>query len=98
MSVIQPYYTMNIKSLKITRHCDPGHSWGEVRMELLPKEVRRKISPYSYWKRDVLFLEEDCDLPLAVEYFQSQGVEVSFDWKHTDDDSPIRDYFHCMAK
>jgi len=98
VSAIQPYYTMNIKSLKITRHCDPGHSWGEVRMELLPKEVRRKISPYSYWKRDVLFLEEDCDLPLAVEYFQSQGVEVSFDYKHTDDDSPIRDYFHYTAK
>lgn len=89
---------MNIKSLKINIHSDPGHGWGEVPMELLPKEVRRKISHCSYWKRDVLFLEEDCDLPLAIEYFKSQGVAVSYDWKYTNEDSPIRMYSRCMGK
>jgi len=83
---------MNIKKIEITRHADLGHSWGEVPLELLSKKIRQQISLYSYRKRDTVFLEEDCDLPLVVDYFKSEGVEVSFNWVHTNLDSPCRSY------
>jgi hypothetical protein len=43
----------------------------------LPLKLRRKISPYSFHKGDSLFLEEDCDLGLAVDFYKKSGVTFS---------------------
>jgi hypothetical protein len=41
---------------------DPGHGWLEVpRAELDALGIAHKISPYSYQRDDMAYLEEDCD-------------------------------------
>ena len=41
---------------------DPAHGWLEVpRAELDALGIRHSISEYSYQRKDMVYLEEDCD-------------------------------------
>ena len=53
-------------------HQDPGHGWLEVsRADLADVGVKpASISPYSYFKGDSFFLEEDCDLTIFWNAFK----------------------------
>jgi len=81
--------------VNITLHCDPGHSWGEIKMGDLPLKLRKKISPYSFVKGDSLFLEEDCDLGLAVDFYKESGVTFSVKSVIYNKDCKIRRYNRC---
>jgi len=81
--------------VNITLHCDPGHSWGEIKMGDLPLKIRKTISPYSFKKGNSLFLEEDDDLGKAVAFYKESGVTFSVKYVEYKDDAPIRRYPRC---
>ncbi len=74
----------------LTFHSDPGHGWLEVPQNMLPPEIRAKISHYSYQNSESYFLEEDCDAAIALDYFQSRGIEIETSVKHYANDAPMR--------
>ena len=57
-----------------TYHIDPGHGWVEVSFHdmrasgLQPSDFSR----YSYRKRNVFYLEEDCDAPKFIAAWESK--------------------------
>ena len=81
--------------ITITLHTDPGHSWGEIKMGDLPLKLRKKISPYSFQKGNSLFLEEDCDLGLAVDFYKESGITFSVKSVIYNNDCKIRCYERC---
>lgn len=63
--------------MKFVFHSDPSHGWLEVGLSDLAAVGLsvKDISPYSYRKRDRLFLEEDCDASKFLSaYKQRHGV------------------------
>jgi hypothetical protein len=75
----------------ITFYTDPGHGWAEIPMaELSALGIADKISPYSYRKGNIAFLEEDCDFFVYMEAIKGQPYEIKE--HHTNGDSPIRSY------
>lgn len=48
---------------------DAGHGWLRVLLKDIPD--RRKYSSYSYKDMFYAYLEEDCDMPLFLEQFES---------------------------
>ncbi len=81
--------------VKIIHHVDPGHSWGEIKMGDLPLKLRKKISPYSFQKGDSLFLEEDCDLWIAVSFYKESGITFSIKRVIYKRECKIRRYDRC---
>jgi hypothetical protein len=81
-------------TLEYTYYTDPGHGWLAVAMEELDLlGIRDQISPYSYRKDGIAYLEEDCDMALFIDTMASKGVEVKL--KHMNEprnDSIIRSY------
>lgn len=72
---------------------DPGHAWLAVDMEELDLlGITKQISPYSYQRNDIAYLEEDCDAGLFLEAMRAKGVAIQFRTHHTDHDSVIRSY------
>ncbi len=72
-----------------TFHQDPGHGWITVPLE----EVARlgiKPSRYSYKDKTNAYLEEDCDAGLFIEAKKAAGEPYTFQEKHTNNDSFIR--------
>jgi hypothetical protein len=64
-----------------TFYTDPGHGWLEVpfgelkALGLNPQDFSR----YSYSKRNVFYLEEDCDAPKFVEAWKAKhGSDPQF--------------------
>lgn len=89
------------KKLKITRYCDPGHSWFKVPRKLVTElGIEDKIS-CSYQLGNYAYLEEDCDVAeffkalLKIEhgltYEMIKSVADITD-KHTNKSSKIRTY------
>lgn len=66
--------------LQFNYHQDPGHGWMEISKEefqKLPLTIRLNVSRYSYvGVRGAVYLEEDCDMPLVLEHYKEEGVEV----------------------
>ena len=86
---------MKNNHLNLTWHYDPGHAWLAVPRHFLSNEVLATISSYSYQTKNggsVLYLEQDCDAPKALEYFKSIGIEVSTDEISLDCDHYCRSY------
>jgi hypothetical protein len=81
--------------VKIILHTDPGHSWGQIKIGDLPLKLRKKISPYSFQKGDSFFLEEDCDLGLAVEFYKESGVTFYIKRVIYKKECKIRRYHRC---
>lgn len=60
-------------------HSDAMHGWLAVDAgEVMAYEVEAKISRFSYHdaKRGVVFLEEDCDMPVFIRAVESAGDTV----------------------
>jgi hypothetical protein len=64
-----------------TFHTDPGHGWVEVdlhNMRLAGLEPS-SFSKYSYRKRNVFYLEEDCDASKFIAAWQEKtGLHAEF--------------------
>jgi hypothetical protein len=54
--------------------------------------VADKITVFSYQKGQTVYLEEDCDAFLVMQKLSEKGITVTFDRKHTNNRSPIRNY------
>jgi hypothetical protein len=79
--------------MKIKYYSDPGHGWGAIKRKVLIElGIQDKISEYSYQKGATVYLEEDCDLALAIDTITKSGDVVEILHKHTDNRSPIRSY------
>lgn len=65
--------------MTFTMLCDPGHAWLEVpwtelkRLGLNPTDFSR----YSFRKRNVFLLEEDCDVPKFIAAYERNGAKIS---------------------
>ncbi|MHB1644365.1 MAG: hypothetical protein ACYCS8_17235 [Acidithiobacillus sp.] len=87
-----------IAGRKYTFHHDAGHGWLEVnRSDLVALNIADKITPYSYQKGVLVFLEEDCDMATFIcAYEERFGVETTWGDLANDvfegNDSPIRGY------
>ena len=73
---------------------DPGHGWVRVPVkELVRMDIAHKITPYSYLKGDIAFLEEDVDLTLFVERKREMNEEFTIqEYSSTERQSKIRSY------
>lgn len=72
---------------------DPGHAWLVVPIADIPPEVKEKISPYSYKKSQVAWLEEDIDGPLFISYLQKKGILYKIkEADHLNNDHPCRNF------
>ena len=79
--------------MKIKVYGDPGHAWAVVPRRLLIKlGIEDQVSPYSYQRMEMAYLEEDCDLSLFMSAMQKHGISVSFDEHHGNKRSRIRGY------
>ena len=79
--------------LSLTVYTDPGHGWVAIKRDILHMlGIANQVSPYSYQRGKTAYLEEDCDAALLVQAAKQAGVELAFNEKHTDRDSPIRSY------
>lgn len=60
-------------------YSDPGHAWVKVsRSELVKLGIDKDITPYSYQRKDKVYLEEDCDLSTFVKAMENKGIQVKF--------------------
>ena len=79
--------------MKLTMHTDPGHGWLEMDRKLLVKlGIATLISPYSYQRGEKVYLEEDCDMPRAMDALKAAGINVTLIEAHTERDSRVRHY------
>ena len=52
-----------MKDTTYTYHHDAGHGWLEVPFDdLIELDIAKEITPFSYVKKDTVFLEEDQDM------------------------------------
>lgn len=68
-----------------TFHTDPGHGWIEVDLHAMRQAGLQPsdFSNYSYRKRNVFFLEEDCDAPKFIAAWQEKtGQHINFREAH----------------
>ena len=78
---------------KFDFYADPGHGWLAVkRTDLQKAGVEDKSSRCSYQRKDMVFLEEDCDAGIFIKALADQGIKAEFRQHHTDRSSKIRGY------
>lgn len=83
----------------VTVFTDPGHAWGKVSKKNLEKlGLLDKISEYSYENKEMIFLEEDCDLGLYVKALENKGYKVKFKEFNTNRSSKIRNFNRYVKK
>ena len=79
------------KTLQV--YSDPGHAWVKVsRSDKTFMKIADKISCFSYQLNDNVYLEEDDDLGTYIEQLKKDGYSYTFKYKHTNNDSRIRNY------
>ncbi len=69
---------------------DPGHGWMEVPVSLLKRHnLIDKISHYSYYDPEtrLVYLEEDCDAPLLINYLDNSKIYYKIIDKYIGDSS-----------
>ena len=55
---------------------DPGHGWLEVPRSLLSElGILEEITTYSYQKKELVYLEEDCD---ASRFFEAYNTSRGY--------------------
>lgn len=76
-------------------YADPGHGWLAVKItELMELGIITQISNYSYMRGATVYLEEDIDATLFFNaYRDKHGVDPKHSYKHTNNRSPIRNYY-----
>lgn len=81
--------------MKHTFYSDPGHGWLAVpRQELINLGVLHKISRYSYQRKDMVYLEEDCDVSRYAQALKAEGKPFEYrEAKPANQCSKIRSYF-----
>lgn len=74
---------------------DPGHGWIEISRrqarQLLGADFAR-ISPFSYQRGALLYLEEDCDAALLIQACQRAGLTLALEERHCPGEASIRHY------
>jgi len=81
------------KELRVCKYEDPGHGWIAVPMQWLEQfGLVGQVSCYSYRRGVTAYLEEDCDAPLFRQTAEQHGFRLFVDYRHTNDNSPIRSY------
>lgn len=85
-------------SLTLIYHSDPGHGWVAVSSKLIPIDIQRRITSFSYERQGkgphkTIYAEEDCDATLVLNYLKSR-FDVTLKRIHTKGDklSRIRNY------
>lgn len=76
-------------------YSDPGHGWLAVNYDDIADVglTIDQFSPYSYVRRDVLYLEEDCDAGLFIAAYRAKhGRDPAYVETSTNADSLIRTY------
>lgn len=76
---------------------DPGHGWLVVdRKHVVELGIAPEISPYSYQKGDIAYLEEDCDAGLYLQALKAKGITYTIAEQSLNDDAPCRRFqrFH----
>jgi len=83
-----------LKGKKYRLFSDPGHSWLEVSFdELVSLGINKKITAWSYYKGNNVYLEEDHDAPLYLQTKKDLTGEVTeYEEITSDYNSPIRSY------
>jgi hypothetical protein len=81
------------KGEAFTMFNDPGHAWLAVRRnELEDMGIMDRISPYSYQKGALVYLEEDCDFSVFVSARIARNKPFHVIEEYTDGFSPIRNF------
>lgn len=84
--------------MKIKFYSDPGHGWGAVKRRVLDElGISDRITHFSFQKGQIVYLEEDCDLPTLVTKLALNSVVVEYEQHSTDRRSPIRSYDRFSA-
>lgn len=74
-----------------TYYTDPGHGWVEVPLELIHElGLTNKITPYSYQRGDMAYLEEDCDAGELIAEMTHRGMKYEITVVNTNHDSFVR--------
>lgn len=82
-----------VMKLSLKVYTDPGHGWVSIKRDVLHMlGIANRVSHYSYQRGKTVYLEEDCDAALLIQAAKQTGIELSFEEKYTDRDSPIRSY------
>jgi len=80
-------------TMSLNLFADPGHGWLKVyRKDLVKYGIEKKISSYSYQRKDAVFLEEDNDLATFVAAVEATGTKVVITTWPTNKTSRIRGY------
>jgi len=82
---------------KYTFHHDAGHGWLAVPIKIV-RELELKVSRYSYFRGNTLYLEEDCDATLFSNKMKSLGHSILINRTYDGDRSPIRMYHTPIPK
>ena len=78
--------------MKLRFISDPGHGWLEVPIQLIERfGIGDQISMYSYRRRELAYLEEDCDYSVFIEAARKHGIDIELVIEHQDP-TPIRHY------
>jgi len=76
-----------------TFHTDPGHGWLEVPLGLLVElGIAEDITPYSYVRGSLVFLEEDCDAGVFIKAYSDEHGSPPAIEEHYQENTPIRGY------
>ena len=87
-----------MSTMKIKIYEDPGHGWGAVERSLLSElGLADKISSFSYVNDNLVFLEEDCDLPKVVKALTLKGVVINYKKRTYHNRCPIRNMMPYQA-
>lgn len=82
-----------MKVLKRRHYIDPVHGWVQVKRSLLEHfNIAHLISPYSYQKGALVYLEQDRDLNLFLFTLKCKGFTCRLIEQRTDSLSEIKSY------
>lgn len=92
-----------MSKLKYDFYEDGGHGWLKVSLdELIKLGIHDKVSNCSYFRKDKVYLEEDCDATLFFDAKEKIGEKIETKTHISDKSSKIRnyddfDYFQLIA-
>lgn len=67
-------------AITIPVYSDPGHAWGAVKRQLLADlKVLDKVSPCSYQRGGMVYLEEDRDLSTVCDALRREGFQIAME-------------------
>ena len=77
---------------------DPGHGWLEVpRAMLTALDIQDRITPYSYLRGSMAYLEEDLDMHTFMQAARSVGLDIELVEVYQEH-TAIRDYGQYQSR